>query len=96
MSLFDKAISVFLYIGAWALLLVGGYLALGGAWIPRSPGAQPWVPLGMLVYTLVPSATMFIFAHTLLPNKLVLRAYLAISIIVSLLIIGLQLRPPIG
>ena len=96
MNIFDKIIALVLYIGAWLSMLVGGYVSLTGAWIPRVQGAEPWVPLGALVYTLVPSAMMFIFAHTLLPNKLVLRGYLATSIIVSFLVIGLQFRSPIG
>ena len=97
MSTFDKIIAAILYAAAWGLLLFEAYLAGIAAFTPRTGGSPyPFVLVDTLIYTLVPSAIAFIFANTLLPNRLILRGYLAVLLVVSFVMLAAQLRPPIG
>ena len=97
MNAFDKAISAILYLAAWGLLLFEAYLAGIAVITPRAGGSPyPFVLIDTLIYTLVPSAISFMFAYTLLPNRMILRGYLAVLIVVSLLMLIAQFRPIVG
>lgn len=97
MSTFDKLSAGILYAVAGGFLLFEALLAGIAIVTPRAIGSPyPFVLVDTLIYTLVPSAISFIFAHTLLPNRLALRIYVAVLVAVSLLMLTAQLRPSVG